>query len=179
MALDMRFSPREEIMGDAHHTFRAFIETGEIIPAFTLPGSDGMPYSPWMYKQQEHLLLLIILTTTSSETRGLLKAFAREYRSFREEECALLVISADTVKVNLETQEELHVPFPLLADPKGEVIARYTLWDAGQKVVMPSIVLADRCGALYRQWAEEREEDLVGIEEILEELRYLNRLCTP
>jgi peroxiredoxin len=166
-------------MGDANHTFRAFIEIGEIIPAFTLPGSDGMPYSPWMYKQQEHLLLLIILTTTSSETRGLLKAFAREYRSFREEECALLVISADTVKVNLETQEELQLPFPLLADPKGEVIARYTLWDAGQKVVMPSIVLADRYGALYRQWAKEREEDLVGIEEILEELRYLNRLCTP
>jgi len=47
-------------MGDTEHAFRAFIETGEIIPAFTLPGSDGMPYSPWMYKQQEHLLLLMI-----------------------------------------------------------------------------------------------------------------------
>jgi len=166
-------------MEDTEHAFRAFIEIGEIIPAFTLPGSDGMPYSPWMYQQQEHLLLLIIQSTANSEARGLLKAFAREYRSFREEECALLVISADTVRVNLETQEELHLPFPLLADPKGEVIGRYTLWDAGQKVVMPSIVLADRYGALYRQWVEEREEDLVGIEEILEELRYLNRLCTP
>ena len=166
-------------MGDVDHTFRVLIETGEMIPAFTLPGSDGMPYSPWMYKQQEHLLLLILLTTSSSEARGLLKAFAREYRSFREEECALLVISADTVRVNLETQEALHLPFPLLADPKGEVIGRYTGWDAEQKVVIPSIVLADRYGALYRQWVEEREEDLVGIEEILEELRYLNRLCTP
>jgi len=166
-------------MGDTDHTFRALIETGEIIPAFTLPGSDGMPYSPWIYKQKEHLLLLIILTTSSSETRGLLKAFAREYHSFREEECALLAISADTVVDNLQAQEELHLPFPLLADPKGEVIGRYTLWDAGQKVVMPSIVLADRYGALYRQWVEEREEDLVGIEEILEDLGYLNRLCTP
>ena len=89
------------------------------------------------------------------------------------------MISADTVRVNLETQEELHLPFPLLADPKGEVIGRYTGWDAEQKVVIPSIVLADRYGTLYRQWVEEREEDLVGIEEILEELRYLNRLCTP
>jgi len=166
-------------MGDTEHAFRAFIEIGEIIPTFTLPGSDGMPYSPWMYKQQEHLLLLIIQSSANSEARGLLKAFAREYRSFREEECALLVISADTVRVNLENQEELHLPFPLLADAKGEVIGRYTGWDAEQKVVMPSMVLANRYGALYRQWVEEREEDLVGIEEILEELRYLNRLCTP
>lgn len=166
-------------MGDADYTFRALIETGEIIPAFTLPGSDGMPYSPWMYKQQEHLLLLIILTASSSEARGVLKAFAREYRSFREEECAVLAISADTVVGNLQAQEELQLPFPVLADPKGEVIGRYTLWDAKQKVVMPSIVLTDRYGALYRQWIEERAEDLVGIEEILEELRYLNRLCTP
>ena len=169
-------------MGDTEHAFRAFIEIGEIIPAFTLPGSDGMPYSPWMYKQQEHLLLFIIQSTANSEARGLLKAFAREYRSFREEECALLVISADTVVGNLRAQEELQVPFPLLADPKGEVIGRYTGyagWDAENRVVMPSIVLADRYGALFRQWVKEKEEDLVGIEEILETLRYMNRLCTP
>ena len=52
-------------------------------------------------------------------------------------------------------------------------------WDAANRVVMPSIVLADRYGALFRQWVEEKEEDLVGIEEILETLRYMNRLCTP
>jgi peroxiredoxin len=166
-------------MRDTEHAFRAFIEIGEIIPAFTLPGSDGMPYSPWMYQQQEHLLLLIIQSTANSEARGLLKAFAREYRSFREEGCALLVISADTVVGNLQTQEELQVPFPLLADPKGEVIGQYTGWDAENSVVMPSIVLADRYGALFRQWVKEKEEDLVGIEEILETLRYMNRLCTP
>ena len=61
-----------QLMGDIDHTFRALIETGEMIPAFTLPGSDGMPYSPGMYQQQEHLLLLILLTTSSSEARGLL-----------------------------------------------------------------------------------------------------------
>src|SRR5438093_13100439 len=112
-------------MGDTEHAFRAFIEIGKIIPAFTLPGSDGMPYSPWIYKQQEHLLLLIIQSTANSEARGLLKAFAREYRSFREEGCALLVISADTVVGNLRAQEELQVTFPVLTDPLGEVMVRY------------------------------------------------------
>jgi peroxiredoxin len=79
---------------------------------------------------------------------------------------------------NLQAQEELHLPFPLLADPKGEVIKRYTGWDEADKKVLPSIVLADRYGALYRQWVEEKEEKLVGIDEIIEDLRYLNRLCS-
>ncbi len=166
-------------MSDTNQPFQPLIETGQIIPTFTLPGSDGMPHSPWTYKQREHLLLLFTRSTTDSETRGLLRAFAREYKSFREEECALLAISPDIVFVNLQAQEELNPPFPLLADPKGEVISRYTRWDGATRMVMPSIVLADRYGALYQQWIEEREADLVSIEEILEVLRYLNRLCTP
>jgi peroxiredoxin len=176
---EIRFSPCEGCMSDTDHAFRALLETGEVVPAFTLPGADGMPYGPWMYKQREHLLMLIILSTANSETRGLLKAFAREYRSFREEECAVLVISTDTVVGNLQAQKELQASFPLLADPKGEVIGKYTEWDAEKRVVMPSIVLVDRYGALFRQWVEEKEEELVGIEEILETLRYLNRMCRP
>src|SRR5438105_11969624 len=112
---------REEPM----QSFQPLLEAGQIIPAFTLPGTDGMPHSPWTYKQREHLLLLFIRSTITSEARGLLRAFAREYKAFREEECALLAISADTVLANLQVQEELHLPFPLLADREGEVISRY------------------------------------------------------
>jgi hypothetical protein len=52
-------------------------------------------------------------------------------------------------------------------------------WDGANSVVLPSIVLADRYGALFRQWVEGKEEDLVGVEEILETLRHMNRLCRP
>ena len=166
-------------MPDANQSFQPLLEAGQIIPAFTLPGTDGMPHSPWTYKQREHLLLLLIRSTTSGETRGLLRAFARAYKALREEECAILAISADTVFANLQVQEELHLPFPLLADREGEVISRYTLWDKAHEMVIPSIVLADRYGAVYQQWVEEREANLPGIEEILESLRYLNKLCTP
>ncbi len=164
-------------MSDTNQSSQPLLETGQIIPAFTLPGADGMPHSPWTYKQREHLLLLFTRSTTSSETRGLLRAFAREYKAFREEQCAILAITPDTVIVNLQAQEEL--PFPLLADPKGEVISRYTRWDKDNKEPVPGIVLADQYGALYQQWVEERETDLPSIEEILGDLRYMNKLCTP
>lgn len=155
------------------------LEPGQMLPAFTLPGADGMPHSPWTYKQREHLVLLFTRSTSESETRGLLRAFGKEYRAFREEECAILAITPETVLGNLEAQEALKLPFPLLSDAQGQVIAKYTLWDKHTKEVTPSIVLADRYGAVYKQWMAEKEEDLVSIEEILEDLRYMNKLCTP
>jgi peroxiredoxin len=155
------------------------IEVGQIIPAFTLPGADGMPHSPWDYKQREHLVLLIARSSTTGETRGLLRAFAQRYADFREEDCSILAISPDPVITNLQTQEDLHLPFALLADPAGEVISRYTSWEGEAETVRPSIVLADRYSALYQQWIADDEASLPSIEELLDALRYLNRLCTP
>ncbi len=156
-----------------------FLEKGQIIPVFTLPGTDGMPHSTWDYKQREHLVLLFTRSVDTSETRGLLRAFAGAYRALREEHCAILAITPDTVFANLQAQEALHLPFPLLADPKGEVISRYTQWDSATEELTPSIVLADRYGALNEQWIEENEADLPPIEELLAWLRYMNELCTP
>ncbi|HJT56608.1 MAG TPA: redoxin domain-containing protein [Ktedonobacteraceae bacterium] len=161
------------------NTNQSLIEAGQIIPAFTLPGADGMPHSPWDYKQREHLVLLITRSSTTGETRGLLRAFAQQYAAFREEDCAILAISPDTVITNLQTQEALHLPFALLADLRGEVIARYTSWEGKAETLQPSIVLADRYNALYQQWIAENEAGLPSVEELLEALRYLNKLCTP
>ena len=161
------------------HINKPLIETGQIIPAFSLPGADGMSHSPWDYKQREHLILLFLDSATSSQTRGVLRTFAKSYSAIREEQCSALAISPDTVLVNLQTQDELHLPFPLLADPKGEVLSHYTMWNSATGKLNPGIVLADRYNALYQLWTAERESDLPPIEELLESLRYLNRLCTP
>ncbi len=158
---------------------RSLLERDSILPAFSLPGADGMPHSPWDYKQRENLVLLFTQSATTSEGRGLLRAFAQHFQNFREEDCALLAVTADTVIVNLEAQEALHLPFPLLADPKGGVIARYTTWESTQRKAEPCIVLANRYNAVYQQWLAERESDLPSIKELVESLRYLNGLCTP
>ncbi len=153
------------------------LETGQIIPAFSLPGPDGMPHSPWDYKQREHLVLLFVQSAKTS--RDLLQTFASHYADFREEVCAILTITADPVITNLQVQEELRLPFPLLSDPQGNVIARYTYWDSTTRKLYPSIVLADRYGALYQQDTAEHEAALPAITGLLESLQYLNKLCTP
>lgn len=153
------------------------LETGQIIPAFSLPGPDGMPHSPWDYKQREHLLLLFVQNAKAGQ--DLLQMFARHYPDFREEVCAILAITADPVIVNLQEQEELRLPFPLLSDPQGNVIAHYTYWDSATRTLHPSIVLADRYGALYQQETAANVAELPAITEWLESLQYLNKLCTP
>lgn len=155
------------------------LEYGQIIPAFTLPGADGIPHSPWDYKQRENLVLLFLRSTTTSETRGVLHTFAQHYTDFRKEDCAILAITPDTVIANLQTQQALHMPFALLADPKGAVISCYTAWDNATHTSTPSIVLADRYGMLYQQWIAENEAELPPIAELLASLQYLNGLCTP
>src|SRR5690242_12282666 len=107
-------------MGNLDETLHSWLQTGEIIPAFQLPGADGMPHSPWNYKQREHLVLLF--TRATNEARDLLRIFAQHYSDFREEVCAILAITADPVIANLEAQEALHLPFPLLSDPQGTTI---------------------------------------------------------
>src|SRR5258708_28995088 len=99
-----------------------FLRTGEIIPAFSLPGADGMPHSPWDYKQREHLVVIFLTTHANSEARGVLREFKQQYATLREENCAVLVVTANTVIENLQAQEELQLPFALLADPQGTVL---------------------------------------------------------
>ena len=160
-------------------TNKSLLESGQIIPAFSLPGVDGMPHSPWDYKQREHLILLFLNSSASSETRGVLLTFAKAYSLIREEQCSILAISPDTVLVNLHSLDDLHLPYPILADPKGEILSRYTLRDATTGKLKPCIVLADRYNALYQLWMSEKEADLPLIEELLDSLKYLNKLCTP
>lgn len=150
---------------------------GQVIPAFSLPGADGIPHSPWDYKQRDHIALLFLQSAKTSEGQSILRTFARQYPTFREERCAILAITADPVIVNLQVQETLHLPFPLLSDVQGKTISRYTRWQ--HATLTPSIVLTDRYNALYEQWSAESEATLPPISDLLESLQYLNSICTP
>lgn len=161
------------------HTHQSSLEVGQIIPAFSLPGADGMPHSPWDYKQRQHLILLFLSSTSSSENRGLLRTFAKAYAAIREEQCSILAIAPDKVLDNLLIQDELHLPYPLLADPKGEVFSQYSNLDEISGTYKPCIVLADRYNALYQLWIAGSVTDLPPIDELLDSLQYLNKQCTP
>lgn len=155
------------------------LEKDSIIPAFVLPGPDGMPHSPWDYKQRENLVLIITHSVTTQAGRELLRFFVQHTSTLRAEMCAILALSPNTVITNLEAQEDLRLPFPLLADPRSKVISYYTQYDTVQKTLTPSIILTNRYNAFYQQWTLEREGETPPIIEVLDALHYLNNLCVP
>ncbi len=155
------------------------LEKDQIIPAFILPGTDGMPHSPWDYKQRENLVILITQSVKTNEGRELLRTFAEYFQTLREEMCAVLAISPDTVIANLEAQEALRLPFPLLADPTGGVISYYTQWNTVQRTLTSGIILTNLYNALHQQWMLEHEGEAPPISELVDALHYLNNLCTP
>ncbi len=156
-----------------------FLTPGTMLPAFSLPGRDGMPHSPWDYKQREHLVIIALTNFLTNEARGVLKEFKHLYRALREEHCAVLAIATNPVIENLALQEELQLPFDLLTDSQGTVLARYTRWDVQSRTAKPGITLANRYSAVYEQWIADNEGELPSIQVLLEDLQYLNLLCTP
>jgi hypothetical protein len=62
--------------------------------------------------------------------------------------------------------DKLALPFPLLSDPRGELIKLLGLWNAEESVAVPSIVVVDRSGTIRYMYAGEDFADRPGDEEI-------------
>jgi AhpC/TSA family len=61
---------------------------------------------------------------------------------------------------------KLLLPFPLLSDPRGEVIQRFGLWDEEEGVAAPSILVVDRTGEIRYLYAGSDFADRPGDEEV-------------
>ena len=61
---------------------------------------------------------------------------------------------------------KLLLPFPLLSDPRGEVIQRFGLWDEEEGVAVPSILVVGRSGEIRYLYAGSDFADRPGDEEV-------------
>jgi hypothetical protein len=58
---------------------------------------------------------------------------------------------------NLTMVEKLDLPFPLLSDPRGDVIKSLGLWNEEEGVSEPAIVVLDRSGTIRRLYSGGRD----------------------
>ena len=70
--------------------------------------------------------------------------------------------------------EKLLLPFPLLSDPRGEVIRHYGLWDEEEGVAAPSIVVVDRSAEIRYLYRGSDFADRPGDEEVFAALEGLD-----
>jgi superfamily I DNA/RNA helicase len=62
-------------------------------------------------------------------------------------------ISVDPPSHNRAMVEKLDLPFPLLSDPKGDLIKSLDLWNEEEGVSEPAIVVVDRSGTVRRLYS--------------------------
>ena len=69
---------------------------------------------------------------------------------------------------------KLHLPFPLLSDPRGELTKRYGLWDGEDGVATPSIIVVDRSAEIRYLYTGTDFADRPGDDEVFGALEGLD-----
>ena len=153
------------------------VDAGEMLPQFTLPAAGGGMVALWQYKQRQQFILLLVHGPDSAEARALLARFAERYAALREQETEVLALLHLAPEALLAAQARLGVPYPLLADETGETLRRLAGWDAGRDAPEPTLLVADRYGALYTRYSAKEERDLPTPEVVLKDLEYMAIQC--
>lgn len=149
----------------------------ELVPPFTLPSTRGKEVRLWDYKMRKNLVILFYRGDGCSRCKEKLKVFAEHYGELVKLEAEMLAISADGLEGTRAVSAELGLPYPLLSDPEGRVIEKYTFWRKDAKAALPSVFVTDRYGTLYHQLIADETTGLPDLKEILSWLQFIQSQC--
>jgi AhpC/TSA family protein len=99
-----------------------------------------------------------------------LPSFARSYDEFEKRGFELAGTSVDPPGRNATMVEKLGLPFPLLSDPRGELIERLGLWNEEEGVSEPAIVVLDKSGIVRYLYSGGKDFSDPPLEESLLEI---------
>jgi peroxiredoxin len=126
----------------------ANISVGERFPAFILPDEQGEPFDLRSELAEGPLMLVFYRGDWWPYCNGQLVSFARDHAEFEERGIRLAGVSVDPPSHNAAMVEKLDLPFPLLSDPRGELIKRCDLWNDEEGVSEPAIVALNKSGTV-------------------------------
>ena len=109
------------------------LSIGKAAPAFTLPDAEGKEHSLADYKGR----WVLIYFYPKDDTPGCTKeacAFRDNFPKFKKLGITVLGISKDSAKSHAKFSEKFSLPFTLLSDVSGKMIAAYGAW--GKKKFM-------------------------------------------
>jgi hypothetical protein len=84
-------------------------------------------------------------------------------------------ISVDTVADNAAMVDKLLLPFPLLSDAHGALIQRVGVWNAEERIAVPTIAVVDQAGTIVYFYSGHDFADRPGDAPIFEALDGMER----
>jgi len=127
------------------------LRRGDQAPAFELPQlGGGVPLGPLALRGR--VVLVNFWASWCSPCRSEMPALDRLYRQLQPEGFALLAVSVDESRADVEVyREQLDLAFPILLDPQDRVSADY------QTVGIPESFLLDREGHIVERYTGPRD----------------------
>jgi peroxiredoxin len=116
-----------------------------MIPAFQLMSADGRAVNIWDYKGRENLVLAFLPGMPGLGDLEFLENVRKSYEQYEEENAEFLAVLRGDMETATALFDQMHPPFPILYDERGEVTARYT-------DDLPAVFVADKFGELYAEW---------------------------
>src|SRR3712207_4584516 len=139
---------------------------GQTVPYFELPDQQDYPWGLSGQLEVGPVVLVFYRGDWCPYCNGQLAGYARGYEEFDKRGAQVAGISVDPPGNNARMVGELLLPFPLLSDPRGELIKRYGLWDEEEGVAAPSILVVDRSGEIRYRYSGSDFADRPGDEEV-------------
>jgi thioredoxin-dependent peroxiredoxin len=108
------------------------LEPGKRAPAFTLESSDGDKVSLKDFKGKTVVLYFYPRDNTPGCTLEA-QDFQKALPAFKKRGAVVLGVSGDSIASHCKFRDKYSLAFPLLSDPKHEVMDAYGVW--GEKVL--------------------------------------------
>ncbi len=145
-------------------------------PPFRLPSSQGEPVSPADYLGRSNLVLLFLPGLDSPGCRRALEHFAAHRQEYEEQATQILAIFSGPGAESV-LKEGRDFPFPLLADPEGDVRQAYAALLPEPVGAEPMVFVLDRYrGPLAALVSPELENPAIH-REILQWLMFVEIQC--
>jgi peroxiredoxin len=124
----------------------ADLSVGSTAPTFELPDQQDYPWSLSGQLEVGPVVLVFFRGDWCHYCNGQLASYARKLVEFERRGAQPAAISVDPPRRNAAMVGKLRLPFPLLSDPKGEVARAYGLYNEGENVAIPAVVVVNRAG---------------------------------
>jgi peroxiredoxin len=151
----------------------AEVSVGSKLADFELPDQQGYPWCLSGQLEEGPVVLVFYRGDWCAYCNGQLVSYARGLEEFERRGAQVVGISVDPPQNNARMVGKLRLTFPLLSDPRAELITRYGLWDPEDGVARPSILVVDRSGEVRYLYSGRDFADRPGDDEVFGTLKGL------
>jgi peroxiredoxin Q/BCP len=147
------------------------VDVGSQAPEFRARDVLGREINEADYRGRNNLVLFFYRNSLCQTCREELADIADKYNYIVQQDGEVIAISTDGIDVAKNMALDLHLQFPVISDPNGDIIKLYGVYDHNMDTAYPTVFLVDKNDVVRYRKTIEGLNDLVPADEIVNRLR--------